>query len=1252
MNKSDAYPILTIPSSSTISEQRKEDRIDSLMENLFATTGVVAAGAFTTNMIAKNSREGDVFRRLFNRNVLDATMHETADGMRWADLFAKDEFGLGDMSLESMRKVEEFSPFRIARTLQLSHLMTPFALMDKAAIDITPDMVSMQEELLSAVLRSRGNHHLSDTHKSMGLRLQDGKLYEIGTDSKLGRVLLDNATIMMTHSALPKDEQHHELVYANKIARQYYTKITGSTADRFASTVGTNTAPFMIMGGKSKGQVAWDIFSSYGRTMMESGTRVLDKPFEQVLEMFPKMEGGKIHKFIDKMPNFNFGTGGQYRQSVPKSLLMMAKNQYKAVAAVTGFAVLNELMTDHESETATGLIPMIATAAVNIDIGYSELVSDHFQEYRDAQEYYAPGSTSLLTLGGVPMALGTALGTSSYLQRIYDNTRHGVDFSERQAEKLIKVVPENFGKMLPEAIASITMPRWKHRAILGFAAGTIMVAPFIPGALIGDSSEEKKAIYSGQKDIEIRKNRWWFTGSSSYEGDSIKYFDKHAYAKLMAQTNTVDMYGDSETKSALDPFLHPFDYLRDPYKLEKMHADDKPYSVWGMNISAGTFMGKAFEKTIGQIIKPDIINPRLVETIHHDSGGLKVHTDAEDLQDAISANEFSIETPVTPDEASLIAEGKLVAPAAATYSPNTAAAAWSWEAAKDFIGLRGWLIGVVEEGLDLPTTQLDPQLGRSGSMTNSGQRIKDQNLGGLFGLTEPQRRYVPTSAKIADTGANPIHNTMPSWLPGDEDRYWLNLQRGDAALLVEHAASRLPGDGYATLHEDVRGLSPEDYPDIHKLKILSDIAIGSDSYYNVRRRIESREKDGALDSNEYSMLADIRDKEERRSRKKTFSEYRTDYELQDATTSEKAYGGYWEGLSHGLERALPTEYLTFFRPAGKMLHKRTAIEDYERTQLEGPDTALWDKPIDHFISPALNSIQRGIDDEYIPDSVKEMRTVDGYFDRLEYIKQRSLYKQAVDIQDTDSARSAQAGYQKTLIGAQASGLDSDMELLRSYMALSSEEKPYFASFISATGKDRDKISSMESEDVSGIFQTIWRRRDTMSDAMQSGATIEEANEAVQQQRQEEVYDLISENQEDYNEYKKSNDSAKTSFTEYLADKDAAAYIDARGGVPDATFSGWDPRIDMKKIKLRALTIGGEDFHKYGFWSNDVKELERYTVINEDENIDRIAENMAAEAVARGKLKMAAKDMMESQGYQVEQIVIENGSGSVDIEVIT
>ena len=120
------------------------------------------------------------------------------------------------------------------------------------------------------------------------------------------------------------------------------------------------------------------------------------------------------------------------------------------------------------------------------------------------------------------------------------------------------------------------------------------------------------------------------------------------------------------------------------------------------------------------------------------------------------------------------------------------------------------------------------------------------------------------------------------------------------------------------------------------------------------------------------MLSTIREQELDRSIKKRFSEYKTEEDLEGVGIIGKAANAYWEGISHNSE--LPTEYLTFFRPAGKLVHQRSAIEDYQSTQITGSDLALWDKPIDHFIKPTLNATRALGDSDFIPEKFRNEET--------------------------------------------------------------------------------------------------------------------------------------------------------------------------------------------------------------------------------------------------------------------------------------
>jgi hypothetical protein len=104
-----------------------------------------------------------------------------------------------------------------------------------------------------------------------------------------------------------------------------------------------------------------------------------------------------------------------------------------------------------------------------------------------------------------------------------------------------------------------------------------------------------------------------------------------------------------------------------------------------------------------------------------------------------------------------------------------------------------------------------------------------------FGYSEPLRRFIQREG--FEPQANEIPNTMPSWLPGDD--YMTNFKVGDPYVRIDDGYARLPGAGYEALHPELQGVNPEDYPDIHKLRILSDVAPYSREYNLYRQKIAS-----------------------------------------------------------------------------------------------------------------------------------------------------------------------------------------------------------------------------------------------------------------------------------------------------------------------------------------------------------------------------------------------------------------------------
>jgi hypothetical protein len=150
----------------------------------------------------------------------------------------------------------------------------------------------------------------------------------------------------------------------------------------------------------------------------------------------------------------------------------------------------------------------------------------------------------------------------------------------------------------------------------------------------------------------------------------------------------------------------------------------------------------------------------------------------------------------------------------------------------------------------------------SRQMDNFSRRYYERELGaGIapspsmrehFGYTEPFRRFV--QRENFSPQANPFQNEMPNWLPGAD--YLTNFHVGDPFTKVDEGYARLPGAGYEALHPELKGLTPDEYPDINKLAILADVAPYSREYNIFRSKVGADSADNTELRIEYEKILD------------------------------------------------------------------------------------------------------------------------------------------------------------------------------------------------------------------------------------------------------------------------------------------------------------------------------------------------------------------------------------------------------------
>ncbi len=1203
-----------IASSSTTYREFNKTRDEKRKEAILKIGTVTAAGVGAYAILGTPEGQSAA-SRLFKLNTLNDYFR--LNGNLWTDLQVKKRISLGDLALNAVKTAEEISPLKILRTFHSSSFISPYAVPNESnPVHITSTQFLLDREYFRKLVADKGNNVHSSVVDSMfrhGAVFQNGQLLTHDKSS----VILEHAKIVSLSQMPLHGPDEHTPPFLNRTYQKFRNIIGLHDDSRFYTNALSEKGGIGIIAGTSKQELFRDWSRAQGRLYLEPAFKLFDKPLDVLAEVIDK--SGLPDKFhtaghIRDRLTVNMGTAGDYTQSVPSSFIKMGKAIGKAsIVGAIGYNLLDygsRAIASSDSPYSHGIIPGVASVYTGARTSFASMWSDNFQDYKAKQEAAAEGSTSLSTLAGFPLAGALAGSMYGYGRRLADAGVEGV----ARADVIAHTESESkaLNKILSKAEGSgPKLNRVGKYAAIGALIGAVPILPFLPGALIGESSEELEKKYSGDTDVAVRSTRFWGSGGTQWEGGKIKYFSKSWYAQLLSGAEDAGQYGDQDRKDELNPVLHPFDYLRNPYRKEEYNQDQSPYPVWGMDVSYAGSFGKLIQGTIGKAIKPDIINNRLDDYTESNTSARAQLADG---------GMIDLKVNTSNNEASLIKDGMMLAPGSAVSNVNSELAHTSYSALTDFAGLKGWMASLASN--EMQTGFGDPglQLGRSGEMANSAREIKEANIGGMGPIGESLRRFIPTNAGSVLDRSNPLRNQMPEWLPHDIDNYWLDFSTGDPYRKVEQGYERLPGDGYAAVHKELKGIDPADYPDIFKFKILSDVAMGSDEYYEYKDKFAAKAKDGSLTDFEKDIYDTTTQQTIDRSVQKDFYE----------RPNDSVVSTYWDKITGLVE--LPTESLTFMRPGAKLVHKRNALEDYVDTQVEGNDVGMWTSPYSHFLKPTLNKLSMSED---VPDSVLDKRGINKYFDTLEYYKYRKLYKESVDSGDAENARLYKNKYQTTLTGALTTGLDDNMEVTRAYIAMPSEEKAYFASFSGYTSSsDRERVIDLESTDIANIYSKLWERRDAITN--NSGDSEAQA-EAIREITDKEERDLKVNNKALLLKYNATGASKHSTFSEYVADTKAEEYIKATTGMPDSSFSGWDPRINIKDIKLKTLELGKEDVRSFGFWQGDEERVRRITAIQEDKEVINSIDEIKQGIRKQKAVEMAIKSDMYSRGISVDSV---------------
>ena len=672
--------------------------------------------------------------------------------------------------VSKLMALEEMSPLHILRTLQLSNLIQPYSELaeNDSVIHISSKSVRNQQHYYRSLINylnedniQKNKRLLTNDDLMRGLFFKNNKIYGA---TKSGKINIDDVVVPNARLTLGAIK-NGDIVSYNHVAEKFANTV-GGALDKES----LRHDPLIFVGSKTGRDFSGKWSKSFLRFSMDVGFKTLDNPlagFEEMLHGVGVNHTGffqsKGWQAVKKYTNIQLGTGGVYNIGVRDSLKISAKNiATKGLAAYVGYQALDSTLRTLSGDNgyfSQGLAVGLANTYAASRVALAEVWSDRFQGYKERQEKLAPGSTDLTTLLAFPLA-GALLGSqASYFGRVATASFKNIEASAA------KYNVESSSKILSKIGITENLKPMKKNALIGGLLGATLTLPFLPGALVGSSSNELRSLYSGEKEVEEKATKFWTFGGGAWSGSHTKYFTQNWVARMKADATDKVRYGDDANKKAMDPFLHPFSYLKDPYKFEKRNADSMPYPIWGMDVSFGGMFGKAFERTVGQIIKPDKLNPAVTDAINENTTvvgpeykgeshlsdspigilgylgfGAKKDLAKKTSEVFFENNNTNHLIGISQKDASLINEGLMEAPELPSYNPNKEGIGLTYQAMMDFSGIKGWSSSLILESTGLDPTNEKLQLARSGEASSAARDLVEQNLGDLMGCFLPSMR--------------------------------------------------------------------------------------------------------------------------------------------------------------------------------------------------------------------------------------------------------------------------------------------------------------------------------------------------------------------------------------------------------------------------------------------------------------------------------------------------------------------------------
>lgn len=1216
-------------------------------------------------------------------------------GLTAIGLVGQHQFSTGkrgwDYLIGGVRRAEEYSPGRVLRTFQLSHLLSPLEQASHQYRFITPATLSGLRTTttgltyLEHISRLAGRDITQTNIISKGIRFEGGQLLigRTGDD-----VLLRHAGIIRSPTGAQQQLQH---AYARSLAGG---SLFGGTAEdelnltkkafgqkiSFIGSTGKQAEEMMFFtGGQSRLQAAKRFASGYGGTLAERLNQLARAPFELPVlrDIFTRIP--LINRLqLGVIPSSGLKTVGK----MTAKLGILGYAGYLSYQTIDYWARKSEALDN--TLLAEGTTAAVGTLWTRGQVAKSK-IADFFglHDYRERQEEVAPGSTNISTLLAFPIIGGLTGAGIGYLQRVgavrrfekqgmelgqasagaalrgpmFKQALYGTNIStdllsvadDRTIEAVRQLTREKIegisgriAKKLPRFLGEMTPSKIKTWG--GVALGAALVLPFLPGALIPSKRpEELEAIYSGEELVPIRKGRWWEAGRSPWEGKGIDRYRRHWYPRMLDRAKERSIWGEDEPSPLKRWWIENM-----TYELEQKHYRDRPYPITGAAFADIPILGPILSATVGRLVKP----PRLMHEEEWMRGGSDGTSYARmprrfEEEDLSGMGEIGPDAPISP----FGLKGTI---GEQVYRMT------------EYTGLPGFAMASIKERITGRQDVFDQEmmLQSAQKLYGASREFWDLDLGGLAGTSELMRRLVPHRRRQIEE-YNPIKNRMPDWLPGPGDKS-PDFLHGDPYTKIPEGELRLPGRGWEIQHPEVEGVDPANYPAIHRYAILSDVAPWSAKYDEALQDVRADMAQKKLTQDEIEWFRTLHQQVKQKKLKKEFQEYKFIKkkgtpiqellaEANEASKEkdseyswfERTVGKYWEGLTHGAET--PLEYLTPISPANKFVHARSAVEDYERTQIWGTQSAFWQHPIRDFIKPTTTATAHALGWEGIPSEVQEKRDIEKYFDALKYVKYTKLTREAAAQGDIDLAREFAGKRRETLFG-----LDPfSRNYTHIYRALPRRDRDYFKSFAAANLEDRAKIVKMVPENEQALMIAQWKLRDAkdLQTATKKGLLtedqIEASKAAVEEMYEEKESEGMPKDKELWAQYVSTRMAGETYPDWYRRVFLLPKALEGRN-LPGPDWVGWNAQVSLEDIKLKVVEKEARNLYDYDLWPDRQRIVARRPFIAE------AAEELEDEELGPEDIKRRIAEVLNVNGITGSQIVVgqlTGGSGNeVDIDL--